>query len=198
MTWKPIHIGGSPICRLVLAGVGALHRDEHRRSALLMVEAPTTRDVARIRAGVGQGIVKLGPRDRLKIAWSPTESERSDEAASDVAMSRDSGVLALLRRHWVWSALGRLAQVSDRSLCLLGISRRRSGAIASTVSCGDGTIPLAGRETTRDALLPWIWLGHRAHSMSISRTQNELHRVGWSPHQTQCDSVRSESVEHVR
>ena len=107
---------------------------------VLLAEAETHEDLAKIQAGVGQRVTKIGRRDGLGVTWSPAEGDSGAEGATVPASSRRSGVItaliliavvavigihlgigvALLRRQWTWWLLGAVA-----ALVILKLSMAR-------------------------------------------------------------------------
>lgn len=57
----------------------------------LIAEAATHEDLAKIEAGVGQRVIKIGRRDGLVVIWAAAKEE-SSEGVFDVAKQRHSSV----------------------------------------------------------------------------------------------------------
>lgn len=60
---------------------------------LLVAEAETPENLARIQSGVGQRVTKIGRRDGLAVTWSPTDGEAPSDDSPGSAVERHGAAL---------------------------------------------------------------------------------------------------------
>jgi hypothetical protein len=99
---------------------------------VVVAEAATPENLARLQSGVGNRVTKIGRRDDLTVTWSPTEGEPADGGAPASALVAHRGALtkismvllvgvvlavhlgigaALLRQRWAWWTIVAIAVV---------------------------------------------------------------------------------------